>query len=460
MNERIRGWLAAIFLFLCVLLGGASAAGVLANAVLQALAVLLIVWVFWSARQPLIKGEAKPLLYMVAALVLFGVISLIPLPYGIWSGLPGREPVARGFQLLGIEAPAVPLSLTPRRTIAALLSLLPPLAMFLLVLRLSATWRRRLGWVLLGTAVLSIGLSAFQLLGGPQSSLRFYAITNPNRAVGFFSSANHLPTLLLAALPFAGVLAARAAGASSAQKRSGGLTASISVALFLIAGVAVSGSSAGYALLIPAALGSLLIHRRSAAGQLSRYWGMALGATAVLFIGFAAFGPLNQQTLSGKFSDHPTSRGTIWETTSRAVAEFLPVGSGWGSFGDVYRTFDNPDRTTNEFVNHAHNDYLEVALDLGAFGVILIAAFLLWWAWRSLAVWREDFKGANIARCGSVMITVLLLHSAVDYPLRTASLAVIFALACAFMVSPPARESRKQQAAASGESGLRHLEAD
>jgi O-antigen ligase len=171
-------------------------------------------------------------------------------------------------------------------------------------------------------------------------------------------------------------------------------------------------------------------------------------------------GPLNQQTLSDKFSEHPTSRGTIWTNTERAVSEFMPVGSGLGSFGAVYRTFDNPQRTTNEYVNHAHNDYLELALELGLAGVLLITAFILWWFRRCWWAWREDFEGANMARCGSVITAVLLLHSVADYPLRTSALAAVFALGCAFLVPPRTRERQAKETSEPKTGGLRHLEAD
>jgi O-antigen ligase len=232
------------------------------------------------------------------------------------------------------------------------------------------------------------------------------------------------------------------------------------MALFLIGGVAVSGSSGGFALLVPSALGAYLIYRRAAAGPLSRIWLVVIGAAFATFLAVAAMGPLNQQTLSDKFSDHPTSRGTIWTNTSRAVAEFMPVGSGLGSFGAVYRTFDNPNRTTNEFVNHAHNDYLEVALELGVPGILLVLGFFIWWALRSWRSWQDDFHGANVARCGSVITAVLLLHSVADYPLRTSALAAVFALGCAFLVPPFARRAREKVLDEPETGGLKHLEAD
>ena len=461
MSDRSRGISAAIYLVLCLLLGGASAAGAIANALLQIVAVLLIVASLWTAGKPMLAPQARGLAWIVGLFLLLNILYLVPLPAALWEQLPGREATARGFALLGMEGSSIPVSLAPERTATSLLWLLPPVAIFLLVAQLSVRWRRRLGWVVLAGAILSIALSAFQLIGGQGSPLRFYQITNPNRAVGFFASANHLPTLIVCALPFAGLLAARAVKSGNTQAKGGGITLSVSLALFLGVGVAFSGSVAGFVLFLPAALATFLIYRRAAVGPLSRTWAVIVSVLFLAFAVVATQGPLNQQALSDKFSEHPTSRKTIWETTAKAVQEFAPVGSGLGTFSAVYRTFDDPGRASHEFVNHAHNDYLEIALELGLAGLLLVAGFLIWWALRAIRAWRDDFEGAALARAGSVIIGLVLLHSIGDYPLRTSALAAVFALGAAFLIPAPTRSRRRfDKAADTVVTGPRHLEAD
>jgi O-antigen ligase len=341
------------------------------------------------------------------------------------------------------------------------LALLPPAAIFLLVCNLSSTWRKRLCWILLLAAAASIFLSAFQLFGGERSPLRFYQVTNPNRPVGFFASANHLPTLVLCALPFLGWLAADAMSSSRAQKRSSGLTMALSLAGFLVAGILASGSMAGYALLVPAALATFLIYRRAVAKRVGLPWAILVGLLSVGFIVAAASAPLGQRVVNDKFSEHPTSRGVIWQNTAEAVRAFAPMGSGLGTFVPVYRTFDNPDRASRVYVNHAHNDYLEFLLELGAAGAMLVLAFLFWWARKGVRAWADEYQGAGMARIGSIVTGLILLHSTVDYPLRTAAMAAVFALAAGLMVPPPAsarhrRTSKEQELTG----GLRHVGID
>ena len=66
-----------------------------------------------------------------------------------------------------------------------------------------------------------------------------------------------------------------------------------------------------------------------------------------------------------------------------------------------------------------------------------IAAFLGWFAWIGLRVWRAGGPAGvdgNLARAGSVAISLVLLHSIVDYPLRSIAVMTLFAVVCALMV--------------------------
>jgi hypothetical protein len=79
---------AASFLFLAVVLGGASAGGFAANAVLQFLSALLIAWgivtLDWGKER---RAERVPLLFALALVALMA-IQLIPLPPGLWTARP------------------------------------------------------------------------------------------------------------------------------------------------------------------------------------------------------------------------------------------------------------------------------------------------------------------------------------------------------------------------------------
>jgi O-antigen ligase len=129
------------------------------------------------------------------------------------------------------------------------------------------------------------------------------------------------------------------------------------------------------------------------------------------------------------------SRYTTFKTGLKAAADFAPLGSGVGTFGNIYPRFENPASVTRTYVNHVHNDFIELALETGAAGLILVTLFLLWWGGRLIAIWRAP----NIdpyARAASIASAAILAHSVVDYPLRTAAISAVFAVCVALMVQP------------------------
>lgn len=449
---------AAVYLAACLVLGGASAAGVAANAILQLLGLILIVALLWR-RDFVVPDGARGPLWIGGALLVVGLASLVPLPAGLGSGNLRGE-VIEAFRLIGTAPPALSASLAPAWSLNSLLHLLPAAAMFLLVLGLPIDERRLLPMVLLVVAGISVVLGAFQLMGGPGSPLRLYEVTNRASPVGFFANVNHEVTLLLCALPLTAVIAGRMATRRSRSKRSGGAIISVAIAIFIVAGIAISGSGAGYALALPTAVASFLIYRRTVAGGIARSWWAALAVLALVFAYAGVQGPLSKDSLEADASSSQTSsRRVLASTTSEIIKDSFPVGTGLGTFSTVYRRYEDPSRVTRQFANHTHNDYLESVLELGAAGVLLILAFLYWWTRRSYQAWSRDFEGAALARAGSVMVGIILAHSMVDYPIRTAAIVAVFALGCALMVPPVPRRSSAASSEDEPPAPLRHIEA-
>lgn len=456
--NRWRTGIAGVYFLACLLLGGASAAGAIGNGILQVAAVAIILLHIWSRGAPKLAPEGRQLVILFALFALVAAAQLIPLPPALWASLPGRQPVADSLALIGVDRPAMPASLDPRRTFASLLWLLPPAAMFLVATRLTRNERSMVAKVLLGVAVATISLGAFQLFGGAGSPLRFYEVTNPYRSVGFFSNANHVATLLLCSLPFAAFFLARGKNARSRQREGRGFIYG-GIAAFIAIGVAMNGSLAGYGLLLPAAAASFFLYRRAAGTKADARTWWTVGIAGLLFVGLSTLGPLNDQRVASKFdSANTVGRKISIPTTIEAARGHMPLGSGLGTFRDIYRTYEPNEDVTLTFVNHAHNDYAEIALELGIPGLLLALAFILWWFRQTLRAWRSDFDGAGLARAGSIALGVILLHSLVDYPLRTSAMAAVAALAAGFLLQPPAARSRRSRR--TGEAAARHIDAD
>lgn len=458
--NMLRTSIACGYLALCLLLGGASAGGALANGLLQVLAVAIILLHVWARGAPALAQEGRWLIGIFLAFAAIAAWQLIPLPFDFWAGLPGRETTVRSLQLIGASPDSMPASLDPRRTFASLLWLLPPAAMFLVSTRLTRDERSAAARVLLVIAVVSIAFGAVQLFDNGNSYL--YEITSLGRSVGFFANANHLATLLLCSLPFAALFIARAdrSRAGSGGRGEGRAVIYAAVAIFIGIGVALNGSLAGYALLIPTAILSFLLYRRSAGKAVGfKTWG-ALGIAAVLVVGFSIAGPMSNERFAAKFDDsNPLGRQISVPTTLEAAKDFLPVGSGLGTFRDVYRTYEPTEEITAVFVNHAHNEYAEIALELGIPGLLALLGFLLWWTRHTWKAWTQKYDGVALARAGSIAIGVVILHSLVDYPIRTSAIAAVVAMSAAFMIQPPA--ARRERSRSRGrQSAVRHMDAE
>ena len=131
-----------LYLLLCMLIGG-SAQGIWANAALQGLAIAILVWAALTPDPQPSSRAARQLLWLVGLLALLILFQLVPLPPALWSALPGRGYVVDGFAMLGMPRPWMPLSLAPHDSLATAMTLLPPLAVLVGMLRLrswSATW--------------------------------------------------------------------------------------------------------------------------------------------------------------------------------------------------------------------------------------------------------------------------------------------------------------------------------
>lgn len=430
MPSAVKISIAPAYLLACLILGG-SAQGVWQNALLQLVGLGLIAWAAATADEPLPRTAQALLLIVVAGLVVV-VLQLVPLPPSLWAhGLRAR--IEEGYALLGKPVPALPLSLTPYATLDTLLAMIPPLALFCAILRLGAFRASWLAAALLAGTVAGITLGALQVADpGAASPWYLYPQTNRGLGVGFFANANHMADLLVCALPFIAALAAAGRG-RSIQRYSALLTVLGGAALLLIVGIVLNGSLAGFALAMPALVASALIiapprpNARLPIAVIS-----VLAVLAALFaIGSTSIG---SSRIGQEASGSVQSRQDILRTTGRAIADTMPFGSGLGSFVKVYPLYESADRVTPEYVIHAHNDYAELVLELGAAGILLIGLFLAWWVAATRGGWRTGGGGGPYARAASIASAVILIHSLVDFPLRTAAISATFAMCLALLI--------------------------
>lgn len=445
MSSRLFSYVCAGFFLFALLVGGASRVEVIAPDIVAVAAVPLLSWAIWRLRDAPLESRERLPLAVLAGCFLVGLIQLIPLPPNLWSALPGHAVVASQLAAAGVDRGWAPLSLSPPATRAALLAMTPAVGLFLATRTLDRDGRRLLVLILLAVTVLSALIGGLQIIGGPESPLRFYAVTNPNPAVGFFANRNHLSTLFASAVPFAALEALEAASRRPMARVR--LALMLALMALLAAGIAMTQSRSGFLLLGMGLLGAVAMTWRSdAARDRGRLILGVVGIAAV--VGALAVPILFAQTFD-RFGDGLSGdmRLPVAGVALKAAWAFAPFGSGLGAFVPVYMMFETPASMQNTYVNHAHDDWLELLVEGGMLAVTVMAIFLFWFARTTLRAWRRTrTSGGPVVRAASLAILLLLAHSLVDYPLRTPAMMCVFALCCGLMISP------RQASAISGSS--------
>jgi O-antigen ligase len=423
---RGRDVIGPAYLFACLLLGG-SAQGIWQNMVLQLAGIVIIAWAAMETGEDRLTPSAKQLLLIGLAALAVAALQLIPLPPQIWSHLGPRSHIADGFRVLGQPLPSEPLSLAPSAGLNSLLGFIPPIAMFCAIVRLKAYRLKWLAIALIAATLAGVALGALQVATytPDQAPWYLYEDTNYSKAVGFFANADHMATLLVVTLPFIAALVA-AEKSAGLQRYSAIFASSVGLTIVILIGIALNGSLAGYGLSLPVLGASALII--VPAGNRLRIWIAAAAAllmTASIIV--LQTTPIGSSTIGEQASSSVQSRAEILATSSRAIAEFMPFGSGLGSFQTVYPLYERATEVTTTYVIHAHNDYVEVILELGVAGILLLGLFLIWWCVAVWRVWRTSAPNP-FARAASIASAAMLIHSLVDFPLRTAAMATCFSM--------------------------------
>lgn len=433
--------LVCIQLTLALLLGGASRDEPLLLMVVELGAAPVLLVALWHARREGFWRENRAGLAIVIAMLAIPLLQLAPLPPQIWTSLDSHKLAAETLRAAGISPGWRPLSLTPVETAQSLLWLAPGVSLFLGALLLDH--RRRMiaiAWTL-ALVVLGLILAGLQL-SSPGSDL-FDPRASTSLPRGFFANRNHQAMALTLAVPLSGaVLSWWSRRRPEATLLQGAVLAGAWGAL--MAGVLLTQSRAGLVLASVAIVASLLvfISGRDGGGRLRRLG--YLGAVVLVVVGTicavgaaAVIGRWTGLAGDARFESWPV----IWET---ALAS-QPLGTGIGSFVSVFRSVEPPELVNPTFVNAAHNDYLQLWLEAGMLFPVLLLGFLVW-LFRSLyRLAANGGEGAGLGQAAGLAIVLLLLHSTVDYPLRTEALACVFGLLCGCLRpgSTPVRASRR-----------------
>ena len=424
--------LLCVFLAVLWVAGGAARADVFGQVVVRLAAVLSLLAIAAFGDRPVIT-RARPIWWLLLAAIGLAVVQLIPLPPAAWQALPGRAMFAEAT--FGGPQPWRPLALVPGATINALASLVVPLATLVMASGVRHDERSLVPGAVLVMIAVSTLLGLIQLSGA--------RLDNPfiNEAVGemsgSFANRNHFALLLAL-----GCLLVPAWVFPDGHRSRGRAVIGLGLILLFVLTILASGSRAGMAAGALALCGGMLVARDAIRRELRRAPAWAFPALMVFIVALVAAFVLISVTAERAVSIQRVfavdtgqdMRRRALPTVWAMMRGYFPFGTGLGSFDPVFRIHEPLALLKPTYFNHAHDDVLEIALDAGVPGLLLLAAALIWWGRASVRAWRPG-AGADpmLPRIGSAMLLLIALASAFDYPARTPTMMALIIIAALWL---------------------------
>jgi O-antigen ligase len=434
-------WVMMSYLVLLAVTGGGSRSDIQSLTILRPVSALVLAYALWG----LTWGQLRPfrfLLLLALAAILLLIVHLVPLPPALWAVLPGRDLAVEIDKVSGLGLTWRPLSLVPSETWNALYAMIVPLAVLALLMRLTRTQRFDLIPLLIVVGLLSGFVGLLQAIGPENSPFYLYRITNSGAAVGFFANRNHQAIMLACLFPMLAVYAST--GVETLEQWRLRSVLAVIAGVFLVPLLLVTGSRAGLIVGVLGLAATALLHRRPhfvkpAKRKVQRFNPLVVvGILSVIGIIALTILMSRAQAIDRLLARDGTEelRFAMWPSIALMVGKYFPFGSGLGSFVEVYQ-IDEPMRLIDqEYVNHAHNDWLELALTGGVPALLLVGIAAFAWARSAWILFRASPIGnrdITIGRLGALIILMLAIASVADYPLRVPSITGLIMIAAAWM---------------------------
>lgn len=413
---------AAYFLLIACVIFTALAYGAVHQPVIALFYVLIasitVLWVVDSYRGGVVRFSLSSLQVPLLATVVYGLIQVIP--FGSYSDS-------------GVDNIPRTISVDPYSTELTTLHFVALLLFFSAALTLIDR-AGRIRQVVTIVTIFGFVFAFFAILQGVLSPTKIYGIYERlgGHPYGSFVNPHNFAAYIemTIALPLAFVLT----GAIKRDQRLLYITAIILMAVALV----LSGSRGGlFALLAE----MLLLVMITAPVRRGRKLFLRLGLAGALLIAVVAGtifvggeSSLTRLAESASSNDLSSSRTQIWRVAGDVIFHNFPFGAGLGAFGVAYTPADP--LSGLERVEQAHNDYLQVITDAGAFGILIGGAFIFLLARTFLQniKTKNQFRRA-VAIGSSAGIFAVLVHSLFDFVLHTTAISVLFLLLVALLVS-------------------------
>jgi len=423
LQEKLIDVRLGVLLFLCVLLGGNSGYDFGLKYVLYIVSIICMAWCLSFKTRKFTALLNFPFILGMFFFSLF-VLYIIPIAPKLTANFFFRDTVTNGYALTGFPVPKLPLSLTPETTYISLYDFIPSLSIAALVL---LTPRKREIRLAMRALLIAFALSA--LLGFLQVLLTdngLYFQPTPMAGtgipVGFFANPNHLATVIVIMLLFAGLNLIQ--NITNKNYRSPANVAPIlAFIVFSLMMLSLTNCSSAVLILGVTFVPMMLILARTVKHRLTIIGAALLGGGLFVF-DYLILG----QNLSGIEQQVIGSSGTrlkVWSTVMNYPGFPSFFGTGPGSFYETYLIMSSSSDFTRIYVNEAHNDFLQIVMELGLIGAAIITAYLIWFGRQffSILTQKINFKNEKVLLLFALLVP--LIQSVTDYPLRTPAIMAI-----------------------------------
>lgn len=400
-QSEIDKYLLGVTLMLALVVGGGSGTGLLTDTAIQLVAVVTSTIVCLRHMDRPIDGRVF-WFAMAAGLAIF--LQLLPISTGAIRSTQGILP--DNVPLPGLEPSRISLGLGRTIEVAGYFLTLCLFLAAVLKLRFNQAY----GLIPFFIAGVVLNLTAGLIQYSYSDRAIVTDLFSYDLKAGFFVNVNHYSSLIFTSIPIAVVYFIE-------TNRLPILVLYIVAALLILL---AAGSTAGVLIgLAITVLSFVVLFQRNRAGILS-----VLGGTIIIGIySVGVWARLQVEQLTLEYGRLEFAR-----TTLEGIRDNIPFGIGYGNFVTGYPSYEKSEMIIHAYVNHAHNDYLELVFEGGVFAAVLIVVFavLVMWRLQQMIQWPL-YKASTMA------IIFVLIHSVVDYPLRTLGVTFPFALFIAYL---------------------------
>ncbi len=163
---------------------------------------------------------------------------------------------------------------------------------------------------------------------------------------------------------------------------------------------------------------------------------LTLFSVVLLSVGWFGWEPIFERfnRIRNPAGEIDAARIPRWRARIDVVRDYPMTGTGFGTFMDIYRGYRK--EPTGNVVTHAHNDYIQLAVEGGIIAVGLATWFLI----SILSTYRRFLKRRDpfcvyLYLGGLAGLTAILIHSITDFNLHIGANGLYFFFICAICVS-------------------------